>query len=158
MIEIVGDLWAYHAQGEWIAITTNGSVRRDGCAVMGRGCAREAAQRYPLLPRFLGSRLATGRNQLYAWDEYRMLTFPVKHWWYERADTSLIARSACELRAWLETHLEIPRVIVPRPGCRNGMRRWKDVAVLVAGLWDDRVWVISPPTAGSNGPRGGSGG
>ena len=43
MIETSGNLWHFHTQGRWVVTTTNGSVRKDGCAVMGRGVAREAA-------------------------------------------------------------------------------------------------------------------
>jgi hypothetical protein len=62
MREITGNLWDYHDDGWWIAITTNGFIRRDGTAVMGRGCAAQAAKRYPALPRRLGTRLQTDGN------------------------------------------------------------------------------------------------
>ena len=45
MIEIHGNLWQLPAT--WRGITTNGFVRKNGTAVMGRGCAREAATRFP---------------------------------------------------------------------------------------------------------------
>ena len=54
MLERAGDLWACHANGAWVTITTNGIVRQDGAAVMGRGVAYAAAQRYPWLARSLG--------------------------------------------------------------------------------------------------------
>ena len=54
MIEVVGNLWTYAA--DFRAITTNGTVKFDGRAVMGRGCAREATQRYPKIARQLGYR------------------------------------------------------------------------------------------------------
>ncbi len=43
MIEIFGDLFAYHKRpGHKICITTNGFIKKDGTGVMGAGCAREA--------------------------------------------------------------------------------------------------------------------
>jgi hypothetical protein len=54
--EITGDLWqlADFGHADAVCITTNGYVRRDGHAVMGRGCALQAAKRWPLLPKVLG--------------------------------------------------------------------------------------------------------
>ena len=51
MKEVFGDLWEFDGI---IAITTNGFVKRDRTCVMGRGCARQAAVRFPELPRKLG--------------------------------------------------------------------------------------------------------
>ena len=47
MKEIVGDMWSEHAQGAVVAITTNGAVNKVGEAIMLRGCARQARNRYP---------------------------------------------------------------------------------------------------------------
>ena len=46
MKEIVGDLWHEHAEGNVVAITTNGSVNKVGRAVMLRGCARQAPEHH----------------------------------------------------------------------------------------------------------------
>jgi len=46
------NLWEYPADAR--VITTNGFVKNNGEAVMGRGCAREAARKYPRLPLFWG--------------------------------------------------------------------------------------------------------
>jgi len=42
--EVDGNLWEIEA--DWRVITTNGFVKKDGRAVMGRGVARQALQRY----------------------------------------------------------------------------------------------------------------
>ena len=45
-----------------ICITTNGFVKKDGCAVMGRGCAQEAKNRYPNINKLLGIHINTKGN------------------------------------------------------------------------------------------------
>jgi hypothetical protein len=52
--EVFGDLWGF---GGIIVITTNGFVKRDRTCVMGRGCAKQAAIRFPGLPNKLGTGL-----------------------------------------------------------------------------------------------------
>jgi len=53
MIEACGDIWE-HLGKAVIAVTTSGSVARNGKAVMGRGVARQAVQRFPAFPLILG--------------------------------------------------------------------------------------------------------
>lgn len=53
MKEIYANLWEVEA--DLRVVTTNGAVRRDGACVMGRGCAREAKERYPGVEYRLGS-------------------------------------------------------------------------------------------------------
>jgi hypothetical protein len=147
MREITGNLWDYHDDGWWIAITTNGCIRRDGTAVMGRGCAAQAANRYPTLPRRLGARLQTDGNRLFVWEDWHLITFPVKHRWWEQADLRLIEQSAQALLDWLNTKSQDTQVVVPRPGCGNGRLDWRVVRPVLAAIWDDRVLVISPQSS-----------
>ena len=94
MLEHRGDMWllAHQLKADAVCITTNGYVRRDGSAVLGRGCALEAYKRWPSLVTILGEQIKTsgvkvsrltdlgmhrqdeGRSQL----EYHLVAFPVK--------------------------------------------------------------------------------
>lgn len=141
MIETSGDLWAFHTQGRWVVVTTNGSVRKDGCAVMGRGVAREAAQKFPTLPKQLGHVLRLTGNRVFEWPEHRLFTFPVKHQWQEGADIGLIRESAKEL-ALMVDRVTLLRVYLVRPGCGNGGLRWEAVKPVLAPLLDDRFVVV----------------
>lgn len=162
MLEIVGDLWAAHADGKWVAITTNGDVNRYGHAVMGRGCALEAKQRYPELPQRLGRALLDHRspnedgNDVYPFDDLRLLSFPTKYHPYHRSDILLIQRSAQQLMRLLRlreqdtTHngIVFPAircVVLPRPGCKNGGLQWEVVSQVIRPILDDRVHVICRP-------------
>src|SRR5215831_8134394 len=48
MRQVEGDLWGFAEYGfaDVVVITTNGSINKNGLAVMGRGCAKEAVNRY----------------------------------------------------------------------------------------------------------------
>lgn len=140
MIEAVGDLWRYPA--DFRVITTNGTVKRNGCAVMGRGCAQEAQARYPQLPRLLGRRLRATGNRVYFFAEHvlgadrGLFTFPVKHAWHETADLTLIVQSVADFQRQL---LSSATYIMPRPGCGNGGLSWTAVRPLLLQLPDNVV-------------------
>lgn len=149
MNEITGDLWDYYdREGYFIIITTNGTLRKDGSAVMGRGCAAEAKQKLPDMARLLGEDIRRHGNillQPYRRDskcpEFRVLTFPVKHNWWEKADMELIKESARQLSEFIEG-LPKFKFVLPRPGCGNGRLDWEIVKPLLKEL-PGRVLVIS---------------
>lgn len=65
VIEMEADLWSVEADA--VVITTNGNVKASGEAVMGRGCAREAAERFSShkLPSQLGQELREKGNHVF---------------------------------------------------------------------------------------------
>lgn len=142
MIDRVGNLWTEPA--DFRVITTNGSVRKDGRAVMGRGCAHEAAQQFPHLPTMLGARLTLNGNRIHYFSDvalgadFGLFTFPVKHQWMEPASLELIAESVASFSRQLLTSATY---VMPRPGCGNGRLRWTDVQPLLAPLPDSVIVV-----------------
>lgn len=144
MREAVADLWSYHQDGAWIGITTNGMTRRDGSAVMGAGLAKQAALRFPTLPKLLGEALRQQGNHVMAWPEFRLVTFPTKHDWQRPSELALIERSARELLQVIRVQ-NLPTIVLPRPGCGLGQLEWDAVRPLLARLWDDRFVIVTPP-------------
>ena len=152
MIEVTGNLWSYDAGLKpWdIArvITTNGTVKNNGEAVMGRGCAREAADMWPRLPEYLGQRLARFGNHVFdlgTWGQVDyLLSMPVKHHWREQASLTLICQSRNELET-VATAIGVECVVLPRPGCGNGGLEWDgDYGVRQhLSVLDDRFHVIT---------------
>jgi hypothetical protein len=133
--ELKGNLWDYHVNGEWCCITTNGFVKLTGECVMGKGVAFQAKYRFPNLPMELGARIKEDGNHVFTFSSYRLITFPVKHKWWELADLDLIKRSAEELYDYLDAAGSIKRVYLPRPGCGNGMLTWKLVKPVLESVW-----------------------
>lgn len=143
--EVTGDLFDYWREGYWIGITTNGSVRRDGKAVMGRGVAKQAADTMPGLQRAIGTALLDPSHvgQVLIFSTWRIVSIPVKHHWAEQADIFLIERSLSQLAhrciGW-----EIPHLVLPRPGCGNGGLDWErdGVRILTHQYLDGRFTIV----------------
>ncbi|SRR6266516_1571837 len=140
MLETVGDIWDYSGRGV-IAITTNGSVARDGRAIFGRGVAKQAALRFAGLAEILGRRLSEQGNHVYDLGN-GIVTFPVEETPWSQPDLRIIARSAEELRR-LADRSGWERIVVPRPGCGGGGLSWQDVRPLLETCLDHRFLVIS---------------
>lgn len=126
--EKTGNIWTAH-DPSYLMITTNGFVKNNGKAVMGRGIAREAALNYTKLPGELGICIKEMGNVPFLFEEYKLITFPVKHHWAEAADLKLIEQSAFFLQRKfnLLPRFDNATFEVPRPGCGNGQLAWDDV-------------------------------
>lgn len=160
MKEIAGDIWSYHAQGHWITVTTNGIIRNDGWAVMGRGIAEQAARRFPNLAGELGEALRDGGNHVWAFPAYRLFTFPVKTHWRDRATVTLIRQSTRELLSRfdaMESHESGDQCYLVRPGCGHGGQSWGLIRPILAELLDDRFtvveWRVRPDDVPGDGPE-----
>jgi len=140
MLETIGDIWEYTATGV-VAITTNGSLTRDGRAILGRGVAKQAGFRVPGLAGKLGGMIAEQGNHVFDLG-CGIVSFPVEDTAWSHPDLRIIARSAAEL-VLLADRSGWERIVVPRPGCGGGGLSWKDVKPFVTPWFDDRFIVIS---------------
>lgn len=154
MIEVKGNLWTYPADAR--VITTNGTIKKNGEAVMGRGCAQEAKTKLlelydyrPNVARMVGSVIQEIGNHVFCLMRApRIFTFPVKHNWFENADPALIVRSAQELVAIEDECRDKGNgdkvIVMPRPGCGNGHLKWHEhIKELLEPILDDRFHIIS---------------
>lgn len=60
MREATGNLW--DANVDAYVITTNGTLKKDGTLVMGKGCAREARDMFPGIDKLVGKEVAARGN------------------------------------------------------------------------------------------------
>jgi hypothetical protein len=134
---IEGNLWKFHTPANWIVVPTNGSIRKDGACVMGRGVALQAKKRYGTLPYELGTKIAASGNNVFTFKDYGILTFPVKHKWFENADLTLIEASAKQLLYVVDRPIYLPMV-----GCGNGKLLWRDVRPVLDKYFDDTFTVV----------------
>ena len=145
MLQIINnDIWKFWENDATIVVPTNGFVKNDGSCVMGRGLAKQAIQRVYNMQFILGSMIKAHGNVPFYFDHVNIITFPVKHNWWEKADLELIKKSACKLRAEIETEwtdVPIP-IYMPKVGCGNGQLDWKDVEPIIETLLKDIVLIV----------------
>jgi len=148
MLEARIDLWDEKLNDADVrVITTNGSLKANGEAIMGRGCAGEAAERYPRLSNALGTLLRTYGNHAHYFAGYNLITFPTKHLWTDpTADLRLIHRSTDELLHIVNSH-KFNKIVMPRPGAGVGTGNllWGSVRPFLAERLDDRFLVLDYP-------------
>ena len=168
MKEARGDIFDHINTADAICITTNGFVKKaSGECVMGGGCAKQAAQRWPRLPKAVGLHLKVKGNNVGTFknpDVHALIvSFPVKteSWVYEEpnqvvkhmrgkfklgdtvpgwacvASPELIKRSAIQLAALADSR-GFTNVILPRPGAGLGELQWSDVKPILEQHLDDR--------------------
>lgn len=160
IIEKRMNLWDNYGK---IVITTNGFVKSNGCCVMGRGCAKEAATRYPGIDKRLGDLIKTYGNHVHILgrqDDGRFLiTFPVKpdavindgtnvvaHMknkfkigatvpgWAAKSTLEIITNSCWELRILIMNGFVEPPIHMPRPGCGAGELKWNQVKPIIDNI------------------------
>jgi len=157
MKEVFGDIWDYHEKGNWIVITTNGTVKSNRECVMGRGIALQAKLKYPQLPLLLGKKIKEYGNFPHIFWGLGLISFPVKHHWMDKADPVLISTSCMTLFTGVTHLLQLHYSSTPddswdgsiymvRPGCGNGGLLWKDVKPILEEYLDDRFIVVEKGT------------
>jgi len=152
-----------------LCITTNGYIKKDRTLVMGAGVAKQAKQIWPLISYTLGQLVIHNGNKVQLitsvdkdngnFDHHFRITigefkklregikllisFPVKHNWWEDADLELIDKSCKELKVIMDKY-ELKKVILPKPGCGNGRLRWKVVKLVLDRYFktDNRLFII----------------
>jgi hypothetical protein len=159
-----------HSQEGVLCITTNGFVKSNGEAVMGKGCAKQLADQFAGVPALLGKMLSKHGNRtmklpLLGGKQY--VTFPVKSeteinngenvvrhmasripegslapGWACKARLDIIKKSAKEL-VEMADKFGWEKVVIPRPGCGAGELQWEDVKAVLEPILDDRFEIIT---------------
>ena len=169
MIEKRGNI--FYEDCDALCITTNGYVKKNGEAVMGRGCALDATKQLPKLPKILGHHLIVNGNQVYYLthvNDVAVVSFPTKPveapyvdglrivksmadkyklgdyvpGWALQSDLSLIASSCIQL-VNLTNAYGWEKVVLPRPGCGAGELNWEDIKPILKDYLDDRFVVMT---------------
>lgn len=169
MIEKTGNM--FHAPADAVVISTNGFVKANGEAVMGKGCAKQAADAIPNLPAILGYMLTNMGNRVHVLmrpAQPYLLSFPVKQnaqlynnpeqvvshmrdqfkigqmvpGWALVADMWIIKRSATQLKQLADLY-GWQTVVMPRVGCGAGELDWEAVKAVIEPILDDRFHVYT---------------
>lgn len=153
MIEIqnTGSLF-YLPQGEKeaAAITTNGMLRKNGYAVLGKGQALEAKQLFPGLEKRLGEYLFRYGNRAFYMGVHQLgkrltslVTFPTKHHYRDNSNLELITASTYQVRS-IADKFQLKKIYMPPVGCGLGRLNYEEQVrpILQKILTDDRFVVV----------------
>jgi hypothetical protein len=138
MLEECGDLWKLTA--DFRCITTNGALRRNGNAIMGKGIALAARERCHDIEAILGYLINRYGNHVFHLG-YNLISFPTKYHWRQDSDIQLIKRSATELVTLLKDN-PARRILLTRPGCGNGNLQWSEVKIAIQDILADNKFII----------------
>jgi hypothetical protein len=166
MIEEKKDLFSYlfDKDTDAICITTNPHYTEDGIAIMGGGCAGEAARRWTEVPKNLGKFLkslnrnvpyiigATDNNGHYLEPTSLVIqeksfkclifSFPTINSLIQGSDLNLIKNSAA-IMVHFANRLHLKKIILGRPGVGIGGLFWSDVKPVLEDILDDRFIIVS---------------
>lgn len=160
MIEITGDFWSHLDQNrdiyDAICCTTNTVVKLNGELVMGAGIAKDFANEYKWLPKHWGERLEQHPNKYSSKIRSTLLVtlmkvkphlvfLQTKFHWKDPSNISTIHDSMNQLYEFANT-VGWKKILLPRPGCKNGGLSWKDEVQPLLKGWDDRFVIINNGT------------
>lgn len=144
------DLFSFLGKVSILCITTNGIVKKDGRAVMGKGVALGIKKIIPDIDICLAEHLRLYGNypgHLLTFQGTSIFSFPVKRHWNEDASLKLIKRSALFLKAFvdvLDNEEQDLSVVLPRPGCGAGNLSWdEEVKPILEEIFDERFLIVS---------------
>lgn len=121
---IKDDIWKYRGNKTPICVTTNGFVKKSGECVMGRGIAHQTKLKFPEFPLLVGEKIRQFGNKVFYFRGYDIITFPVKHNWWNEGSLELIRESATKLLELLDEY-KFDEIYLTKPGCHNGKRDWE---------------------------------
>lgn len=142
MREVTADLWLVDC--DVVCITTNGTVKSDGCNIMGGGCAREAVERYEHLPYLYGDLIKRFGHHVYWLSGYDLVMFPTKDTISSPSTLTRILLSIKELTT-LANLYEWEHIALPRPGCGLGGLDWETEVKPALSFLDDRFILVGYP-------------
>lgn len=151
MKEITGNVFSSSLLtfADAICVTTNGFVKKNGKAVMGAGVAKQARDKFEGIDSDLGRLIKRNGNIVQVIRHIQIkgkrlsiVSFPTKYNWWEKSDLKLIENSIKQLLVEMN-HNHWGRVILPRPGCKNGKLSWlSEVKPLLEIYLDERFYII----------------
>lgn len=131
------DIWDFIEEGWHIVVPTNGHVNSDGQAVMGMGIAYQCNKLIKGMSVALGKLIKRHGHHVFLFDRQKVITFPTKHHWKEKANLELIKDSCLKLKSLMEMKPEI-KVVMPKVGCGNGKLDWDHVAPIIQEILGEK--------------------
>lgn len=132
-----------------ICVTTNGTVKKDGQAMMGRGAAKFVRDTFKNIDTKLGELIKAYGNRVfnlgtqeYAGKPLILFSFPTQADMSSKTDAALIKKSIEELVSLCDKFQLKGKVYLPVPCVRIGDATWQEIKPLLASL-DDRFVIYT---------------
>jgi hypothetical protein len=149
---IKGNIWDYwpanRAKNIYnpVCIPTNGIVMKmDGDSVkglvMGAGVARDALINCLGIDIFFGQMVELYGNKPFYHEPSKLISFPTKHHWKDKADINLITQSA-EIIKKIKNFYEFRHIYSVWPGIGFGGLNKKIVKPVLESIWDSDSFII----------------
>jgi hypothetical protein len=138
---IQDDIWDYVNKLDYVCITTNSIVKRDGSLVMGAGIALAAVHHNPQLPKEFGDQilaknLAGKFYGLLVSQDKKYIAFQTKLHYRDNSPIEVVEKS-CEMLGRLAKRYPEQSFGLPYPGISNGKLNPKDVYPFLINLPDN---------------------
>lgn len=126
MIELKKSLWDKEFDSDWRIIPINTVIKLNNCLVMGAGLAKQAAERYPYLPKKWGEWVKNGWQQTDQLMDIQsgLLGVVTKNNYKESSSLELIEQSLIMLKKFHCTPPKYNRTVSPYLGCGLGGLDW----------------------------------
>lgn len=125
MKESKSNIW--NSNANYICVTTNGVVKRNGALVMGAGIAKQARDGYPGIDMHLGNVVKLHGNIPHMYNmgtnQPIIISLPTKHHWKDKSDLNLIIESIYNITGMIPPN---SKVALTRPGCALGGLNWEN--------------------------------
>jgi hypothetical protein len=143
----IGNPYHIFEENDVICTTTNGEVRKNGYAVMGKGNAQFVRDTFKV-DKLLGSYLNKFGNRVFLLGAYQynkksliLATFPTKNTWRDKSDVNLIKTSSIQIKE-VADKFNLRKIYIPIPGCSNGQLKWSEVKQHL-NILDERFIIYS---------------
>lgn len=153
VLEHYGNIWNWHEEGHLLVIPTNVGFNSSGENIMGAGLAKQAALRFPDLPKLYGDycQKTKEESQVVLFNHMKLIMFPTKAlntlqpWlsWKNNSTLELIEQSAKQLNQIKLTRQEKEIIVLPLVGCGHGGLRPSDVIPILKRNLTAKGFILS---------------
>ena len=140
--EQVGNIWDFHDKNNWVVVTTNSTIKNNGTNVMGGGIAKEAAKRYPKLPRLVAEGIERWGNIPLFFPDITVATLPTKNDVWLDSTLELVIDSASKFAGKIDLFSWPAIYHIPRPGCGLGGLDWETVKPEMEAIFGNRKDIV----------------
>ena len=118
-----GDIWTSLEDTDWLVITTNTYIKKDGTLVMGAGIAKQASDKYPIIKKIFGDDITSscghlGKYHILYWK--KIIALQTKVHYIDPSSIELIQESINRLQIFVNKHPNRSIVNMVFPGVGYG--------------------------------------